>query len=366
MEWIQRPLFNHLGKSTEILAHALYIDYCAPEEFEFDVFDSKNDPFVVDRKLSTFNADKKAVQFMTLVNHWRDHYRTNHILVPMGCDFSFTNAKMNFESMDALIETINERYHFNTTVMYSTPGEYIKAIGALNVVFPTRYADMFPYADLPEDYWTGYFSSRPNYKKYVRDGSANLHASNKLYGIKVLDQELSNGAIASIIGSKYTMLDAMGVSQHHDAITGTEKQHVCDDYTTTLFDAMEKNNLIYEEIINDHTFKFADIKADKWYQCFKQNSTWLDCPLANYNAGNITFLVNVHNPTLDYVHYQKIKVPHDKYRVFSWDDSQKKWENVRSQVFCLPVMLENGITINDCELHVENMIYPNHFSVLQV
>jgi hypothetical protein len=30
------------------------------------------------------------------------------------------------------------------------------------------------------------------------------------------------------------------------------------------------------------------------------------------------------------------------------------------------VTLENGIAINDCELHVENMIFPNTFSVLMV
>lgn len=124
---------------------------------------------------------------MDLVSHWRAHYKTNHIFVPMGCDFSYTNAKMNFESMDKLVGFINDRYHFNTTVMYSTPGTYIKAINALNVSWPTRYADMFPYADMPEDFWTGYFTSRANFKKVVRDTTANLHASNKLYGAKVLD-----------------------------------------------------------------------------------------------------------------------------------------------------------------------------------
>lgn len=31
-----------------------------------------------------------------------------------------------------------------------------------------------------------------------------------------------------------SMREAMGVMQHHDAITGTEKQHVADDYARLL------------------------------------------------------------------------------------------------------------------------------------
>ena len=97
------------------------------------------------------------------------HYRTNHILVPMGGDFMYANAHMNFLSMDRLIKYFNSKVQ-NIKLMYSTPGEYIKAIGALNVEWPTKYTDMFPYADRVDDYWTGYFSSRANQKIFLRNG----------------------------------------------------------------------------------------------------------------------------------------------------------------------------------------------------
>jgi lysosomal alpha-mannosidase len=37
-----------------------------------------------------------------------------------------------------------------------------------------------------------------------------------------------------------SLREAMGIMQHHDAITGTEKQHVADDYARTLAKALEE------------------------------------------------------------------------------------------------------------------------------
>jgi lysosomal alpha-mannosidase len=36
-----------------------------------------------------------------------------------------------------------------------------------------------------------------------------------------------------------SLREAMGIMQHHDAVTGTEKQHVADDYARTLSKAFE-------------------------------------------------------------------------------------------------------------------------------
>ena len=60
---------------------------------------------------------------------------------------------------------------------------YIDALGKENLKWPTRYDDLFPYADGADSFWTGYFTSRANAKEYVRRGSRNLLASNKMYGL---------------------------------------------------------------------------------------------------------------------------------------------------------------------------------------
>jgi hypothetical protein len=65
---------------------------------------------------------------------------------------------------------------------------YVDAVNALNIKWPTKYDDMFPYADNENSFWTGYFSSRANDKEYIRRISANTHASNKLYSLKFIDQ----------------------------------------------------------------------------------------------------------------------------------------------------------------------------------
>ena len=88
----------------------------------------------------------------------------------MGEDFTYGNAHLNFVSMDNLIDYWNSKNIANITLKYSTPGEYIDALKSSNITWPTKYDDMFPYADKPQDYWTGYFTSRANQKSYVRDG----------------------------------------------------------------------------------------------------------------------------------------------------------------------------------------------------
>lgn len=68
-----------------------------------------------------------------------------------------------------MIKYINAK-NPNVTLMYSTPSEYLDALYQSGIEWPTKYDDLYPYATNYNDYWTGYFSSRPYAKKYIRDG----------------------------------------------------------------------------------------------------------------------------------------------------------------------------------------------------
>jgi hypothetical protein len=46
------------------------------------------------------------------------------------------------------------------------------------------------------------------------------------------------------------MMDIMGIYQHHDAVTGTARQHVANDYNFRMWKALTKvNNPVYTQAI---------------------------------------------------------------------------------------------------------------------
>jgi len=107
------------------------------------------------------------------------------------------------------------------------------------------------------------------------------------------------------------MLDDIGINQHHDAVTGTGKQAVANDYAWRLYRGMSQNNKVYNQAIADLVQTKSGLKSDKdWQQCFRTNSTYLDCPISDFgNLDGYDFTFAVHNPSSNPLNEVRIAVP---------------------------------------------------------
>ena len=118
---------------------------------------------------------------------------------------------------------------------YATPNMVADAKLGYPVQWPTRAQDdLFPYADGAHSYWTGYMTSRPALKGYIRDSSIVLNAARQLQAwtapASALPPSSAPGGDEGVVNGLTTLEEALGIASHHDAIAGTSQQHVANDY----------------------------------------------------------------------------------------------------------------------------------------
>ncbi|XP_050359988.1 lysosomal alpha-mannosidase-like isoform X2 [Nymphalis io] len=235
---------DDLGNSSDIFTGALYNTYSPPPGFCFDVL-CDDEPIIDDPNSPMFNVEARVTKFIEICRNMFKSYETNNILVTMGEDFQYQDAAMWFINLDKLIQYTNiKSAHdgLNIKLFYSTPDCYLKAVKDSNPILPTKQDDFFPYASDPTAYWTGYFTSRPTTKFFERQGNRFLQMVKHLQILGGLEEH--NKFVLNELKS------AMGVMQHHDAITGTEKQHVAHDYERLLDVAIEDALFVARQAFN--------------------------------------------------------------------------------------------------------------------
>ncbi|GJP75491.1 hypothetical protein CLOP_g5933 [Closterium sp. NIES-67] len=166
-----------LGESAQVFGGHLYWMYDPPPGLDFE--DSAAPPFIQDDPLSgEVNVQKLVDLFVQRAWEQAKVTRSNHVMFTMGKDFAYTNAILWFKNMDKLIHYVNLDGRVNA--LYSTPSIYVDAKQHADETWPLKTGDFFPYADSPHSYWTGFYSSRPAFKRYVRVCSALLLAASML------------------------------------------------------------------------------------------------------------------------------------------------------------------------------------------
>ncbi|ERE78954.1 lysosomal alpha-mannosidase [Cricetulus griseus] len=232
MEEVWRGSASLKPPTADLFTGVLPNNYNPPKNLCWDVLCADR-PLVEDPKSPEFNAKSLVSYFLMLAHSQQKYYRTNHIVMTMGSDFQYENANMWFKNMDKLIRLVNEQQQAEGSkvhVLYSTPTCYLWELNKANLTWSVKEDDFFPYADGPHMFWTGYFSSRPALKHYERLSYNFLQVCNQLEALA--GPEANMGPYGS--GDSAPLNEAMAVLQHHDAVTGTARQNVVDDYARQL------------------------------------------------------------------------------------------------------------------------------------
>ncbi|XP_033225298.1 lysosomal alpha-mannosidase-like [Belonocnema kinseyi] len=273
-----------LGKSSNLFTSVLYNHYSAPDGFCFDIR-CQDEPLIDDPESPDYNIAQRVEQFLAFVNNQAKLYRTNNVLLTMGDDFQYHLADAWFTNLDLLIKYTNQRNGSTHNLIYSTPSCYLKALNDENLSWTTKSDDFFPYASDSHSYWTGYYASRPTIKFYERMGNNFLQVVKQL---SVLNDVPDNTELEKF-------REAMGILQHHDAVTGTEKQHVADDYARILSNSMHNGEKISTDALRNWLPEDQSSKQKEsliFHSCLQLNVS--SCEHTEINK---KFVLTVYNPT---------------------------------------------------------------------
>ena len=205
------------------------------------------------------------------------------------------------------IRYINRQYEDQRIhLFYSTPSCYGQAVRDADPKLPMKNDDFFPYSSDPHAYWTGYFTSRAAFKGLVRQSSNLLQACKQ--------HEVAQATGKGPSEDLFSLERSMAIAQHHDAITGTAKQHVSNDYVFRLDNGIRRCQGI---ISKSYGQLLSKTSAGAPQQQF--------CPFLNMSQCHVTeesqsFVVTLYNPlSFSVSHMVRLPVVSSDYVVMDGD-----------------------------------------------
>uniref|UniRef100_A0A8C7QX87 Alpha-mannosidase n=1 Tax=Oncorhynchus mykiss TaxID=8022 RepID=A0A8C7QX87_ONCMY len=251
------------ASSTDILCHMMpFYSYdvphtCGPDPKICCQFDFKRLPGgrvscpwrVPPQPITDGNVQQRVQMLLDQYRKKSKLFRTKVVMVPLGDDFRYTEAlewDQQFQNYQKLFDYMNSHPELHVKAQFGTITDYFNALrksatdpGHTVPSLPVVSGDFFTYADRDDHYWSGYFTSRPFYKRLDRVLESHLRAAEIIYSLTLANIRRSGKRNDFPAMENYRLLTEarrnLGLFQHHDAITGTGKELVVIDYGIRLF-----------------------------------------------------------------------------------------------------------------------------------
>ncbi|XP_071030218.1 alpha-mannosidase 2-like [Oncorhynchus clarkii lewisi] len=260
------------ASSTDILCHMMpFYSYdvphtCGPDPKICCQFDFKRLPGgrvscpwrVPPQPITDGNVQQRVQMLLDQYRKKSKLFRTKVVMVPLGDDFRYAEAlewDQQFQNYQKLFDYMNSHPELHVKAQFGTITDYFNALrksaidpGHASASLPVVSGDFFTYADRDDHYWSGYFTSRPFYKRLDRVLESHLRAAEILYSLTLANiQRFGKLNDFPAVENNRLLTEArrnLGLFQHHDAITGTGKDMVVIDYGTRLFHSILNLNQV--------------------------------------------------------------------------------------------------------------------------
>uniref|UniRef100_A0ABI7Y1D9 Glycoside hydrolase family 38 central domain-containing protein n=1 Tax=Felis catus TaxID=9685 RepID=A0ABI7Y1D9_FELCA len=312
-----------LGSGTDIFCHMMpFYSYdiphtCGPDPKICCQFDFKRLPGgrfgcpwgVPPETIHPGNVQKRAEMLLDQYRKKSKLFRTTVLLAPLGDDFRYcerTEWDHQFKNYQLLFDYMNSHPEYNVKIQFGTLSDYFDALDKEDVtsgknsqsMFPVLSGDFFTYADRDDHYWSGYFTSRPFYKRMDRILESHLRAAEILYYF-ALKQAQKYKISKFLSSSHYTALTEarrnLGLFQHHDAITGTAKDWVVVDYGTRYLvicnPSEQDRNSVVSVYVSSPTAQVSSASGKPVE--IQMSAVWDTASIISQTAYEISFLVQI-------------------------------------------------------------------------
>ena len=206
-------------------------------------------------KVVFINEQNLAERSRILYEQYRitaDLYQHKSLYIGLGEDFSYTQPgdwDRIYKNYEMLISYINAKKEWKMTVKFGTLAEYFESIRQDQKLktavdgsrFPVLSGDFFPYSDYRNDYWTGYYTTRPFNKQFSREIQSLIRTADIFHSYAY--SYCKQWDIREYVGYKDVAAKLraarreLGMFLHHDGITGTSVQPVINDFQSRLYEA---------------------------------------------------------------------------------------------------------------------------------
>ena len=228
--------------------------------------------------ITEYNVEDKARKLAD--QYWKKAmlFKTNAVLIPLGDDFRYEKLKewdLQYDNYQKLFDYMNTAPDLNMEARFATLSDYFDYIRQEHEVesspLPSLTGDFFTYSDRDDHYWSGYFTSRPFFKRFDRLLDSLLRSTEILYSVAFF-QNLAVASSPDIRQKLEYVRQNLALFQHHDAITGTARDVVVNDYSQRMHRSLLFSHAIMEEILKDvyrtkksskTNFQFLHIFPDK-------------------------------------------------------------------------------------------------------